>query len=199
MVTRQAIFKYKTKKGPLHKAPAAVKLVLFLPVSVFCLLLPSFYLAAGIIIAFSFSLFCSITLREQLTDLKPALFYIIFMYILSLINNILNHSPLLIIIAPNLVFLNAALRLFFIIQLSALLFRTTSPLEIHNIVRIEIVSLFLMFIPEIFKTWEMINLAWKARGGRKGINRIKSLVFTLIAMSFKTASVKAKALASRRV
>lgn len=209
MVT--AIFKYKTLKGPLHKVPPAVKLLLFLPISVLCLLLPSFWLASGIFLMAVFSLFFGFTIREQLTDLKPAFFLVVLLYALTLTNNIVNQIfyasgsrfhitqfSILALLSPNYVFLNTALRLFLIIQLSALIFRTTSSLEINNIIRMEIISLFLVFIPEIFKTWEMINLAWKARCGRQGINKIKSLVFVLISISFKTAAAKSKALAARK-
>ncbi|MCL2208756.1 MAG: hypothetical protein FWB89_01185 [Treponema sp.] len=90
------------------------------------------------------------------------------------------------------------MRLFLIIQLSALIFRTTSSLEIQNVIRVEIISLFIGFIPGIFTTWEAVNLAWRARGGGNGIKRIKSLVFILISISFEKAYLKSRALSARK-
>jgi len=64
-------------------------------------------------------------------------------------------------------------------------------------VRFEIISLFINFIPEIFKIWTSINLAWKSRGGKNGFGKIKTLVFVLISLSFEKAAIKAKALSAR--
>jgi energy-coupling factor transporter transmembrane protein EcfT len=83
------------------------------------------------------------------------------------------------------------------VQISALFFRTTSSLEIREVVRFEIISLFLCFIPEIFKIWTSINLAWRARSGKEGFIKIKTLMFILISLSFEKAAIKAKALEAR--
>jgi energy-coupling factor transporter transmembrane protein EcfT len=63
----------------------------------------------------------------------------------------------------------------------------------------EYTCLFLGFIPEIFSNWFIINMAWKARGGKHGFRKIKTVVFVLISLSMEKASVKAKALAARSV
>jgi len=217
MVNKQTIFKYKTIKGPLHKIPAAIKLLLFLPLSIICLYLPPLWLLTGIFTAILLSFLCGITLTEQLTDLKPAIFYAFLLYILSIFSTLLDHSTFhiqhstlnttnstlhtihytLFTIKPE--FLRIALRLILIVQLSALLFRTTSSLEIREVVRLDIITLFLCFIPEIFQTWTSINTAWKARGGRQGISKIRTLVFVLISISLEKAALKAKALFARRI
>jgi energy-coupling factor transporter transmembrane protein EcfT len=62
----------------------------------------------------------------------------------------------------------------------------------------EYIALFLCFIPEIFENWALVNLAWKARGGKKGFAKIKSLVFILISLSMEKAAAKAKALEARK-
>ena len=79
MVMGQAVFRYKTVKGPLHKLPAIVKLFFLLPLSGFCISLSSVWLEAGIIILILTAFLCGFTLREQLTDLKPAVFYALIM------------------------------------------------------------------------------------------------------------------------
>ena len=231
MVSRQSIFKYKTIKGPLHKWPVMLKLFLLLPLSIFCLALPAFWLILGIVSAVILAFLCRFTLRDQLTDLKPAAIYASLMYALSIFSNLFNYfnviqppetASLLIILIPHPDFLRIALRLTLIIQLSALLFRTTSSIEIReclNSVEIfikrilsklpffknislkprfaENISVFLMFIPEIFSIWTNIDLSWKARRGKPGLKKIRMLVFTLISLSFEKAALKAKALGAR--
>ena len=205
MVNKSSIFKYKTIKGPLHKIPALIKIIFFLLLSIFCITLPPLWLCAGILFLVLISFICRITLKEQLTDLKPALFYAILMYILSLLSNFteiypplfISYSSLRFFFTPRGDYLQITLRLILIVQLSALFFRTTSSLEIRETVRMNIITLFFMFIPEIFNTWENINLAWKARRGSEGFYKIKSLFFVLISVSFNKAAVKAAALESR--
>jgi energy-coupling factor transporter transmembrane protein EcfT len=199
------VFKYKTIKGPLHKVPAPVKLILLLPLSIFCMSLAPLYLAAGIAAAAITAFLCRFTVREQLTDLKPAFYYALLMYVLSVLSNFtgvfaeMPHNVLSAgVLLPRREFLRIALRLVLIVQISALLFRTTSSLEIRDCIRIEIISLFLSFIPEIFETWKTINLAWKARGGKQELNKIRVTVFILISLSMEKASLKARAAAARQ-
>jgi len=209
MVTRNAIFKYKTIKGPLHKLPVLIKLILLFALSITAFIIPSLWLGTGIIIAMITAFIGGITFREQLTDLKPAFFYVILMYSLSIFSNIfsllsepnsLSPTPysLLPFIIPHPDYLKITLRLILIIQFSAMFFRTTSTLELREVIKLNIIVLFLSFIPEIFEIWNKINLSWKARGGQNGLKKIKSLVFVLISCCFEKASVKAKAFELRR-
>jgi biotin transport system permease protein len=192
------VFKYKTIKGPLHKVPAIIKLILLLPLSFFCMSLPPVWLGAGITICVCASFFSGFSLQEQLTDIKPVFYYSILMYVMSVFSNFTGNFRLTLLI-PRYEYLRITLRLALIVQVSALIFRTTSALEIREAVRLEILSLFLSFIPEIFKIWTSVNLAWKARGGKEGIRKIKTVVFVLISLSFEKASLKAKALEARSV
>jgi len=204
MVEGRAIFKYKTIKGPLHKVPAFLKLACFLPFSIACIYIPPLWLGVGIAFIIIISFICGLTAREQLTDFKPAVLYAALMFFLSVFSNLYdnwNSMPLNILLTvsmiPRVDFLQTILRLALIVQLSALLFRTTSSLEIREVVRFDMLSLFLCFIPEIFKTWTSINLAWKARGGKPGLAKLQILLFVLISISFEKAAVKAKALEAR--
>jgi energy-coupling factor transporter transmembrane protein EcfT len=201
--SRQAMFRYKTQKGPLHKLPALLKLILLLPLSVFCMSLPVNWLAAGIGAAVLLAFICRFTITEQLTDFKPALLYAALMYLLSVFSNLFDNWGISALI-PNPDYLRIALRLVLIIQISALLFRSTSSMQIRESLSAvmprrlaENISLFLGFIPQIFETWTLINMAWKARGGRQGFSQIKTLVFILISLSMEKAALKAKALAAR--
>jgi len=203
------IFQYKTKKGLFHKVPAIIKLILLLPLSIFCVALPSNLLLAGIFAAMILAFTGGINLKEQITDLKPVLFYSVFMYCVSVFSNLFENVfitqpyidiyTLVILLIPKTELLRFILRLTLIVQFSALLFRTTSSLEIREVVRIETISIFLLFIPEIFKIWSSIDLAWKARGGKKGIVKIKTLLFVLISLCFEKAAIKSKAIEARRI
>ncbi|MCL2067408.1 MAG: energy-coupling factor transporter transmembrane protein EcfT [Treponema sp.] len=221
-----AVFRYKTEKGPLHKLPIVLKLLLLLPLSVLCMSLPLFLLAAGIISIAVIAFLCGFSYREQLTDLKPALFYALLMYALSVFSLIVERFPSfsVSVFLPMAGFIHIALRLVLIIQLSALLFRSTSSIEIRGgIIAIECffrrcisrlpvigkhvssaprfaqnISLFLSFIPEIFETWSIINFAWRARAGKNGIIKTKTLVFVLISLSMEKAMRKTNAITARR-
>jgi biotin transport system permease protein/energy-coupling factor transport system permease protein len=234
----KAVFRYKIVKGPLHKIPAMLKLFLLLPLSVFCMSLPSLWITAGIIFTMLAAFCFRFTLNEQITDLKPAVYYAVLMYVLSVFSNIIENWHELILLFPSTGipsafiisvfiphhdFLHIALRLVLIMQLSALLFRTTSAIElreglilIEKTIRqffsylpflkkrislqchyAENLSLFLSFIPQIFSTWKNINLAWKARGGKQGLRNIIPIIFLLISLNMEKAAVKAKALTAR--
>jgi biotin transport system permease protein/energy-coupling factor transport system permease protein len=227
---RHTVFRYKTVKGHLHKAPAMAKLFMLLPLSVFCLSLPPLWLAVGKISAVVTAFLCKFTLHEQITDVKPAFFYAALMYGLSIFSNLfesLGIIPLatltVAVLIPQLEFLQIAMRLLLIVQLSALLFRTTSSIEIREgLYAIERfarrklsnlpffgkyistrscladnISLFLSFIPEIFAIWTSFNLTWKARGGKQGTAKIKTLVLVIIIQSFERAALKSKAIMAR--
>jgi len=204
-MVRNAVFGYKTIKGPLHKVPAIIKLLLLLPLSFFCMSLPPFWLGAGIIICVTASFIFGFSLREQLTDLKPAFYYAVLMYILSVFTNfygnfrLMPFNDLYTLLIPRNEYLRITLRLALIVQISALVFRTTSALEIREAARSDMITVFLCFIPEIFRIWTSVNLAWKARGGKDGFGKIKTVVFALISLCFEKAALKSRALEARRV
>ncbi|MCL2276335.1 MAG: hypothetical protein FWC21_00410 [Treponema sp.] len=216
MVGEKAIFKYKTTKGPLHKIPAIIKLILLLPLSILCLYLQTIWLLTGIFIIIFAAFFCGLSVYDQLLDFKPAAFYVIILFAFSSLSNAIDyitlapsHSstetpiPVLIlalssIFVPDQDYIRLALRLILIIQISALVFRTTSSLEIKYAARLDILTLFIGFIPDIFKIWSNINTAWKARNGKNNFWKIMNLAFILITICFENAAVKAKALEARR-
>jgi len=223
------LFGYKTVRGILHKVPAMLKLFMFLPLCIFCMSFTILQFITGIIAAAIFAFICGLTLSEQLTDLKPALIYGLLLYLLLVFSNLLENiqitdiSGLVQIISPRNEYFLFSLRLIIIVQLSAMLFRTTSAFEIReSLGEIEywikrvlshlpllgknitpnrkisgVFSLFLSFIPEIFVIWTNINLAWKARGGKNNFRKITTLVFVLITLCMDKASKKTKALEAR--
>jgi energy-coupling factor transporter transmembrane protein EcfT len=229
-IRQEVVFKYKTVKGFLHRVPALVKLLLILPLSLFFMQLSPVFLAAGIAAVCIIAFLGKFTLHEQLIDVKPAVFYALLMYGLSVFSTLIEswHTfpeiSFSSVLMPHQDFFRITLRLVLIIQLSALLFRTTSSGEIRDtlftmefairsffakiffqkkLITVkhsfsEYIALFLCFIPEIFENWALVNMAWKARGGKNGFAKIKSLVFILISLSMEKAALKAKALEARQ-
>jgi biotin transport system permease protein/energy-coupling factor transport system permease protein len=197
---------------------------LFLPLSAFCFSLPLPFLASAIAVLALLAFLCGFSPDEQLCDIKPAAFYALLMYALSVFSALLENreAMTLALFMPKRDFLLSSLRLVVIVQLSALLFRSTSSLEIREaLARLERrirgglsripllkkispkphaaqgIALFAGFIPEIFATWAQLDLAWAARGGKPGIRKIRTLVFALISLSFEKAERKARALSAR--
>jgi energy-coupling factor transporter transmembrane protein EcfT len=227
---RHAVFAYNATKSALHRLPAIVKLLALIPLSLLCMSLSSQALAIGIAVMAVAGLACKFSLYEQLTDLRPVLFYSLIMYVLSVFSQIAGiHYPvpirelLITIFTPQYKMVHMCLRLGIIVQLSALLFRTTTPLEIrddlnaiesgirHMLSRIPLMgkhisvrprlsgrlALFAGFIPEIFQIWTQIDRAWRARGGKPGLAKVKTLVFALITVSFEKTAAKAAAMSAR--
>ena len=219
---KQTIFAYKTVKGPLHCVPGLVKLLLLLAISFACMYLPIPALLCGIALTALLGFICKLTILEQLTDLKPAIFYCVLMYALSVFSKLFDKNFIIpidditkmrefimVIFTPKEQFLHLALRLTLIIQLSALLFRTTTMLEIRNSLANAVhpakisntlslnIALFAAFIPEIFQIWAQINKAWNARAGKNSFLKIKILTFVLIALCIEKAANKSRAIANR--
>jgi energy-coupling factor transporter transmembrane protein EcfT len=109
-------------------------------------------------------------------------------------------------------------------QLSALLFRTTTSIETKEAISAletgiraavkrlpfansistrpkfgTVIALTINFIPALFEIWDKLNRAYKARGGRRGMKKVRVLLVALFALSFHYAEKKARALAAREL
>jgi biotin transport system permease protein/energy-coupling factor transport system permease protein len=125
---------------------------------------------------------------------------------------------------PDLEYRLYILRLLLVMQLSALFFRTTTSIEMKGAIRAleasirrgikklpfmknispqakfgASLALTISFIPELFGLWERLNRAYKARGGKGGLKKIRVLLIALFSLSFSYAEKKARALASRNI
>jgi biotin transport system permease protein len=91
-----------------------------------------------------------------------------------------------------------------------LLFSVTTPSEIRkSLSRLETflrmeklnlslyISLMLGFLPQFFKVWEDLCLAWKTRGGKKNLSLIVTLVPLAIERMMEKAAEKAAAMEAR--
>jgi energy-coupling factor transporter transmembrane protein EcfT len=193
--------------------------------------LPLYAAYAGIILLVIFSFLCGFTPTEQLTDIKPVLFYALFLYMIgiftglsSFFSGLLKPEDFAKIFYPGYKYALYIVRLFLIMQLSAFFFRTTTSIEIKEALcagelyirsRIQKLpftknislrpklgtgaALMMSFIPALFELWNDLNRSYRARGGKKGLKKIRVLLVALIALSFHYAHEKAKALAAREV
>jgi energy-coupling factor transporter transmembrane protein EcfT len=60
-------------------------------------------------------------------------------------------------------------------------------------------AVFLSCIPAVFESWNRIERAWLARGGKNGIAKMRALLPVFLSVCFHAASQKARALASREL
>ncbi|MDR0526825.1 MAG: energy-coupling factor transporter transmembrane protein EcfT [Spirochaetaceae bacterium] len=188
---------YKINARFLRSIPCFIKLIFLFASAVIFFKLSLTIIAALIIFFMALAFFCGWTPAEFFADIKAALYYAFILYAAQLILN-LNFIP------ERSFFLYTA-RLFLIMQCAALVFRTTSSIEIkETLSRLDPsgyvsvnLALTISFIPELFSLWEAICRAWKSRGCKKNIFAAKHLLFAFISISFYRASIKGRAMAAR--
>jgi biotin transport system permease protein/energy-coupling factor transport system permease protein len=233
MKDRTVVFRYKRGRSVCHRLPAPVKLALMLCAAVTVMLLPLPAVCAGIAATAVFAGFCRFTLREQCADIKPACYYALFLFAVNFAASLyaVRETPVSVsgwfhAALPRADYVLYAVRLCLVMQLSALLFRTTTSIQIketlcaaETAVRAAIkklpfarkitqriapdaklanhAALMLNFIPVLFEIWEKLNRAYRARDGRGGLKKYRTLLVALFALSFHCACEKARALAAR--
>lgn len=209
---------YKAGVSFLHKCPAWIK-ILFIPVMNILFLCLPIYFALGLI-AVQFVIACVLrfTLREQLADLKPVLWYAAFVVLMDVL--MCGGSGKFNFVEvfswdnqKETVFL--LVKIFSVLQSASLVFKTSTSLEMRegiwtiekavrkflhlkekNIVT-DTVSMFLNFIPMVSKIWEQSVRAWVARGGKKGVKMYLKLLPVLFFVGMKKAYNAARAMEVR--
>ena len=109
------------------------------------------------------------------------------------------------------------IKLFALMQAASIIFKTSTSLEIRDGVgKIEFVirkalhlkaknrltntiSMFVCFIPLVYKIWERSKLTWKARGGKKNIRMYLKLLPVLFSVGMKEAWNMARAMSAREI
>ena len=204
-----SLFSYCASDSIVHRTPALLKiLVLFaVPVTV---LLSRIEVCLALIVLFPVAAAVGkIRPRLFLRDLKPILVYSLMIVMIDVLAYLLFHENDDIITQKSL---HTVLRLFCAMEATSVFFRTTSTYEIgeafQDIERVlsfghsklvisSLFSLFLGFLPQIFATWSSLDLAYRARGGRKGPAKAVTLLPLLITMSMKKAQTTYLALLNR--
>ena len=207
------LFSYKNGNGLFYIIPAWIKILLLILSSVFFFFLDIKGCVLGIFvltILFRLQKFCFI---ELLKDLKPVFIFILFLYLVSITNNLyennFNEKDFYKIFYLNMETSKLIVRLIATVLVSSLIFRTTTFLQLQTgITMIEKklklrtktaynIILVICFIPIVFQTWNNLDLAWKNRGGKNGIKKIYVLIPALLSLCMENASKKAKAIQSR--
>jgi biotin transport system permease protein len=221
MVRTITLFCYKNGSSPLHRLDARIKLFLIFTAGYVSFLLAPVPCTACLAAAFIISAVSGFTIREQLTQLKPAAYYALLLYTVSFVSSLTRHVPFPALLIPRTSDMVLSLHLALAVQITGLLYRTTSPLALRrafeqienalcSIFRIqfsvhstiprfsEIFSLLLVFIPQVFDVWQEVYRAWKARNGKGGIRMLSALFPVFISVCMKRSYFTSLALQNRR-
>ena len=190
-----------------------MKILLIPIISIAVFKLP-FFVVAGLVVVQIILGFCfHFTLRQQLLDLRPVLYYAVLLIFTKLIGAAFA-KQLPGDFLPTLIML---LKLFCVMQTASLVFRTSTPLQLReSLEKIELgirkvfhlkrrtpvaeaLALFICFIPQVSKNWEMCKKAWFARGGKKSLKMLIVLLPVLFSVGMKQAYNSARARSARRL
>lgn len=224
---RYSAFSYKAGNSFLHRMPAWLK-ILFVPAfSAAVFSQPAGFSAALAVLQFILASLLRFSFREQLRDLKLALYLAAFLYLsgfagffcAGFIGGGDGVIPALEGAAEKS-FRNSAtalmlLKLLCVMQVSSLVFKTTTSLEMrggagaieHAVRRLlrlgdggpltDLVSFTLCFIPLVFRIWGQLETAWKARQGKATPRMFMALLPALFSVGMKSAYNAARAVMAR--
>jgi energy-coupling factor transporter transmembrane protein EcfT len=176
--------------------PAIVKILVLIPLAITIMHINIKYLPPLIVIIAVSAFLCGWTLKEFWFDIKPTIFYGFFLYEFNVITNVINglkeNTITISVLLPNYEYIVYFIKLILLLQVSTLFFRTSTSIAIKDAlcgieraIRLFIkqyiakqislktkfadnFALTLNFIPEIFEQLSKIDLAYRARGGKKG-------------------------------
>lgn len=204
-----ALFSYTKGSSLIHRIPAGIKLLLLL-LTPFTLYLTPIYVCLCLMAVFALLAVISGTgFPRFLRDLRPIAVYCIMIIMIDVLSYLLFNRNREVITETSL---HMILRLLCAMEATSVFFRTTSTFDIgftlqkieravtfghSRLVVSSILSLFLSFLPQIFRSWIEINAAYNARGGRNGLGKIVRLLPVLITISIKKASTTYMALQNR--
>ena len=204
-----SLFSYTASDSIIHRTPAGLKILLLFCVPVTVLLCPIEVCLVLIAVFPILALVGKIRLLDFLRDLRPIVIYCMMIVSINVLSYLLFHRNDEIVTQRSL---HTILRLLCAIEATSVFFRTTSTYEtgsaLQTVERVltfgksrlvlsGLFSLFLGFLPQIFATWSSLDLAYRARGGKKGISKVLTLFPLLITMSMKKATTTYLALLNR--
>lgn len=217
----QTFFHYKPGNTLLHKVNPSIKILLLLLSAIASFYLP--WQAAALLWLFIIAcsaMFLHFSVHDILSDIKPALIYLIMLYIASVIGNILEQQPafadislttMLKLLIPSTVYLPLLAHLSLAMEITAVFYRTTSTQQFNEgfsaiercITRkdetpfADMIALTITFIPRLASFWSKIDTAWHARSGSNNLRRITTLTPVLFRTSMREAWEKSKARENR--
>ena len=201
----EGLFAYTKKDSAVHRTPAALKLLLLFAVPV-VLYLTSIWVCLALIPTFLLlALIAGIGVGRFFRDLRPIVIYSLMIILIDVLSWLVFRRNDEVITKTSLYLI---LRLLCAVEATSVFFRTTSIYEITDmLIRIPfgkaglavsgVFSLFLTFLPQIFATWSELEMAYRARGGRKGITKALVLLPLLISLSISKAQTTYLALLNR--
>ena len=204
-----SLFSYTASDSIIHRTPAGLKILLLFCVPVTVLLCPIEVCLVLIAVFPILALVGKIRLLDFLRDLRPIVIYCMMIVSIDVLSYLLFHRNDEIVTQRSL---HTILRLLCAIEATSVFFRTTSTYEtgsaLQTVERVltfgksrlvlsGLFSMFLGFLPQIFATWSSLDLAYRARGGKKGISKVLTLFPLLITMSMKKATTTYLALLNR--
>lgn len=225
-MVKYSLFAYKPGSSFLHKCPAWCK-ILFIPLlNILFLCLPPYFSLGLMIFQVLLAFGLGFSIREQLSDLRPIIYYAVLLFVFQLISwfigglspmeggmnlNLRGLSPQTFAQSfswaaeKETVFL--LIKLFAIMQSASLVFKTSSSLELregigklfgYNSVFTNAISMFLNFIPMLSKIWEESKRAWIARSGKANLKMYMVLLPVLFSVGMKKAFNMARAISIRK-
>ena len=220
MAEKYSAFTYKAGNSLIHKMPVWVKILLLPVLSIAIFSFPPVFSLAVFLLQIVLSFCLHFTIREQLKDLKPVLYYLILLIFYSFLSSLIGglssglaFAKIDFRMSSDSIFM--LVKLFCLLQAASILYRTSTSLEIREgCEKIEIficrilhlpckksvsnaISLFINFIPMVFSVWNQSKKAWYARQGKKGIKMYITLLPVLFSVCMKKAYNTAKAIQVR--
>ena len=210
-------FSYKAGKSFLHHMPCKYKVV-FIPLfNIAIFSLPWYVAALAILIQGILFFALRFTVKEQITDFMPVIFYALFIYLINIFTSF--DGSVLSTIKKGLGDQKTAvlvLRFFACVQSASLMFKTSTCFQIREgIEEIEIfirrflpckkeakfalsISLFINFIPTVFKLWNQLKKAWLVRGGKNNPKMYLVLIPALFSLGLKHSYNTSRAISIRQ-
>ncbi len=217
---KYSAFSYKKGNSFLHRCPAWAKLIFIPVINILFLYLPVEFTAGLILVQFCAALYLKFSVREQLKDFTPVIFYAVLLFFTQILTCLFSSEKNFLQTfsfenQKETIFL--LLKLFCIMQSASLVFKTSTSLElregifkIENLVRkilhlknkatfTDTISMFLNFIPLVSKIWEQSKKAWLARGGKNFVKMYLALLPVLFSVGIKKAYNMSRAIAIRQI
>ena len=215
----QTAFSYKAGSSIIHRCPAWIKILLLPIVSVVFFKAPAFVSAVMLTVVFAVELMLKFSLKEIFSDLKLVFYYaLILLFVRAIVfvtGNREEGFSLAAFFLEQEETLLMLLRLLCMLQLTALIFRTSSSLQLREgFEKIELavrklfhrkkatpianaLALFTSFIPLVAKNWNQVKRAWYTRGGKNSIKMYVVLLPVFFSVGMKQAYLTARALSIR--
>ena len=211
------ILSYKQGTSFLHRCPAWIKILVIPAVSIAAFYLPPVFALCILALQTLVSFVLRFTVREQLADLRPVIYYAVLLFIAKLIGSaavVISGGTFYwkdFLISEKETWL-LLLKLFCVMQSASLVFKTSTSLQIREgLEKIEItitrkkkapvaqtLSIFICFIPQVSKNWQQATRAWKARGGKKSLRMLVVLLPVFFSVGMKQAYNSARAISIRQ-